>query len=43
MFEKVVKLATVFRRDFLQPFSFPKFKGYIKSFLYCDIFKEWYT
>ena len=27
MFEKkVVKLATVFRRDFLQPFSFPKFK-----------------
>ena len=28
---------------FLQPFSFPKFKGYIKSFLYCDIFKEWYT
>ena len=28
---------------FLQPFSFPKFKDYIKSFLYCDIFKEWYV
>ena len=26
VWKKVVKLATVFRRDFLQPFSFPKFK-----------------